>query len=157
MSATHATSRSQAAKRVTLVATYELGRQPFGLASPAAWLQAASLAPPAFTYQAYYPFNAELVPFWFMLPLGADGMSNLAVLLSSSGRNEEAEKLLRSVVQSHPEQYEVVYQLGLLLAEMGKYVEAEKHLAVAVKGMPNHPRAQRNLDAVRQHLAGAGR
>ena len=29
------------ASRVTLVATYELGRQPFGLASPAAWLQAA--------------------------------------------------------------------------------------------------------------------
>ena len=29
------------ATRVTLVATYELGRQPFGLASPAAWLQAA--------------------------------------------------------------------------------------------------------------------
>lgn len=29
--------------RVTLVATYELGRQPFGLASPAAWLREAGL------------------------------------------------------------------------------------------------------------------
>ena len=29
--------------RVTLVATYELGRQPFGLASPVAWLQAAGI------------------------------------------------------------------------------------------------------------------
>ena len=31
------------ASRVTLVATYELGRQPFGLASPAAWLREAGL------------------------------------------------------------------------------------------------------------------
>ena len=30
-------------RRVTLVATYELGRQPFGLASPAAWLREAGL------------------------------------------------------------------------------------------------------------------
>ena len=29
--------------RVTLVATYELGRQPFGLASPAAWLREAGV------------------------------------------------------------------------------------------------------------------
>ncbi len=29
--------------RVTLVATYELGRQPFGLASPAAWLREAGI------------------------------------------------------------------------------------------------------------------
>ena len=30
-------------RRVTLVATYELGRQPFGLASPAAWLREAAV------------------------------------------------------------------------------------------------------------------
>lgn len=35
------THRSQT--RVTLVATYELGRQPFGLASPAAWLRQAGI------------------------------------------------------------------------------------------------------------------
>ena len=28
------------AVRVVLISTYELGRQPFGLASPAAWLRA---------------------------------------------------------------------------------------------------------------------
>jgi len=27
--------------RILLISTYELGRQPFGLASPAAWLRAA--------------------------------------------------------------------------------------------------------------------
>ena len=33
--------RYNAAMRVTLISTYELGRQPFGLASPAAWLRRA--------------------------------------------------------------------------------------------------------------------
>ncbi len=67
MSATHAASRSQAIKRVTLVATYELGRQPFGLASPAAWLQEAGfrvtmvdLSREPFEPEA---FNADLVAF----------------------------------------------------------------------------------------------
>jgi radical SAM superfamily enzyme YgiQ (UPF0313 family) len=67
VSATHAASRSQAAKRVTLVATYELGRQPFGLASPAAWLQGAGfqvtmvdLSREPFEPEA---FNADLVAF----------------------------------------------------------------------------------------------
>jgi len=67
VSATHASPPSGAAKRVTLVATYELGRQPFGLASPAAWLQAAGflvtmvdLSREPFEPEA---FNADLVAF----------------------------------------------------------------------------------------------
>lgn len=67
MSATHASPPSGAAKRVTLVATYELGRQPFGLASPAAWLQAVGfrvtmvdLSREPFEPEA---FNADLVAF----------------------------------------------------------------------------------------------
>ncbi len=54
---------------------------------------------------------------------------NLAVLLNAQGRNEEAEVLLRSILDAYPEQYDVAYSLGLLLAEMGRYEEAERFLA----------------------------
>src|SRR5581483_10028816 len=41
LSDAHATSRRiMKTVRVVLISTYELGRQPFGLASPAAWLRA---------------------------------------------------------------------------------------------------------------------
>ena len=43
VSANHAVTTSMPSIRVTLVSTYDLGRQPFGLASPAAWLQAAGI------------------------------------------------------------------------------------------------------------------
>ena len=83
--------------------------------------------------------------------------ANLAVLLNAQGRNEEAEALLRSIVEAYPEQYDVFYSLGLLLAEMGRYPEAERSLSVAAAGMPDHPGAQRNLRAVREYLAQVGR
>ncbi len=79
--------------------------------------------------------------------------ANLAVLLNAQGRNDEAEALLRSILDAYPEQYDVAYSLGLLLAEMGRYPEAERLLAAAAAGMPDHPGAQRNLRAVREYLA----
>ena len=81
---------------------------------------------------------------------------NLAVLLSSQGRNDEAEVLLREVLEAYPEQHEVEYSMGLLLAEMGRYPEAESWLARAATGMPDHPGAQRNLSAIREYLAQVG-
>ena len=75
------------------------------------------------------------------------------MLLSAQGRNEEAEALLRSILEAYPEQYDVAYSLGLLLAEMGRYQEAESYLARAAAGMPGHAGAQRNLRAVRDYLA----
>lgn len=54
-------------KRVTLVATYELGRQPFGLASPAAWLEAAGFQVTTvdLSRERFEPeaFTADLVAF----------------------------------------------------------------------------------------------
>ena len=44
------------------------------------WLQQGSLSLPPFTYQGYYPHNAELLNLWFMLPLRGDAHANLAVL-----------------------------------------------------------------------------
>ncbi len=81
---------------------------------------------------------------------------NLAVLLSSQGRNEEAEILLREVLEAYPEQHEVEYSMGLLVAEMGRYPEAEYWLARAAAGMPDHPGAQRNLSAIREYLEELG-
>jgi predicted CXXCH cytochrome family protein len=82
--------------------------------------------------------------------------ANLAVMLNAQGRNEEAEALLRSILGAYPEQYDVAYSLGLLLAEMGRYEEAEAYLARAAAGMPDHPGAARNLQAVREYLARTG-
>jgi tetratricopeptide (TPR) repeat protein len=82
--------------------------------------------------------------------------ANLAVLLNAEGRNDEAEALLRSILESYPEQHEVAYSLGLLLAEMGRYVEAERWLTQAATGMPDHPGARRNLRAIREYLAQIG-
>jgi tetratricopeptide (TPR) repeat protein len=79
--------------------------------------------------------------------------ANLAVLLNARGENEEAEALLRSILDAYPEQFEVAYSLGLLLAEMDRYVEAESYLAQAAAGMPEHTGARRNLRAVREYLA----
>jgi len=79
--------------------------------------------------------------------------ANLAVLLNARGENDEAEALLRSILDAYPEQHEVAYSLGLLLAEMGRYVEAESFLARAAAGMPGHPGADRNLLAIREYLA----
>ena len=42
--------------------------------------------------------------------------ANLAVLYNTQGRNEEAMRLLREVLDAYPEQYESAYSLGLLLA-----------------------------------------
>ncbi len=59
--------RSGPATRVTLVSTYELGRQPFGLASPAAWLQAAGFEVTTvdLSREVFVPeaFQADLVAF----------------------------------------------------------------------------------------------
>jgi len=82
--------------------------------------------------------------------------ANLAVLLNGQGRNDEAEALLRSILEAYPEQHDVAYSLGLLLAEMGHYVEAEALLSRAAAGMPGHPGAQRNLQAIREYLAQRG-
>ena len=82
--------------------------------------------------------------------------ANLAVLLNARGLNDEAEALLRSILEAYPEQYDVAYSLGLLLAEMGRYPEAERYLTLAAAGMPGHPGAERNLRAIREYLARVG-
>jgi tetratricopeptide (TPR) repeat protein/formylmethanofuran dehydrogenase subunit E len=68
---------------------------------------------------------------------------NLAMLYNRQGKNREAEKLLREVVDREPGLYEVSYSLGLLLAEMQQYQDAEHYLGRAASGM-NYGRAHYN-------------
>ena len=69
--------------------------------------------------------------------------ANLAMLYNSQGKNQEAEKLLREVVDQEPELYEISYSLGLLLAEMQQYEAAELYLGRAAAGI-NYARAYYN-------------
>lgn len=82
---------------------------------------------------------------------------NLAVILNGQKRNDEAEVLLREVLDAYPENHQVAYSYGLLLAEMGRYDEAETWLARAAAGMPGHPGAARNLTEIRRYLASIGK
>ena len=69
---------------------------------------------------------------------------NLAMHYNQTGKNKEAEKLLREVVAEQPRMYEIAYSLGLLLAEMENYTEAAKYLGQAADGMPGYSRARYN-------------
>jgi hypothetical protein len=48
---------------------------------PAHWLSTRCIELPAFTYQSYFPMNAELVATWFMLPFHADAYASLVGML----------------------------------------------------------------------------
>ena len=48
---------------------------------PAHWLTTRSIDLPPFTYQSYFPMNAELIATWFMLPFHADAYASLAGML----------------------------------------------------------------------------
>ncbi len=44
----------------------------------ASWLQGGPFHLPTENFHAYYPFNAELLALWFMLPTGTDALAGLA-------------------------------------------------------------------------------
>ncbi|MDA7823693.1 tetratricopeptide repeat protein [Opitutales bacterium] len=71
---------------------------------------------------------------------------NLATLLSSQGRNEEAEKLLRESVRIQPTWGQIHYSLGLLLAEdRARLAEAIRSLERASGYLPQNSRVTYNL------------
>ncbi len=77
---------------------------------------------------------------------------NLAVLLSSQGRNDEAEALLREVVRDFPENADALRSLGLLRAEMGDAEEALDLLERASRQQPTNARLHYNLGLLLQQL-----
>jgi hypothetical protein len=48
--------------------------------TPAHWLQAGRIELAPYNYHAYFPFGAELLAAWFMLPFGTDTFASLAGL-----------------------------------------------------------------------------
>lgn len=50
-------------------------------ALPAHWLQNGAIDYAPYTFQAYYPLNAELVSLWLLAPLHADAQASLALAL----------------------------------------------------------------------------
>ncbi|UCG51629.1 MAG: tetratricopeptide repeat protein, partial [Candidatus Latescibacterota bacterium] len=82
--------------------------------------------------------------------------ANLAVLYSSKGQYNKAERLLREILHDFPNQYDSAYSLGLLLAEMNRHDEAVVYLEQASAGMPDRPRVFYNLGLMLQHLGRTG-
>jgi predicted CXXCH cytochrome family protein len=80
--------------------------------------------------------------------------SNLALLLAQQGKGDEAEKLLREVVEAYPSNGEGAYSLGLLLAEKGDIAGAATFLSRAAAGLPRDARVHYNAGLA---LARAGR
>jgi tetratricopeptide (TPR) repeat protein len=99
--------------------------------------------------QAYYESAIEIDDLFY------PAKANLAVLLSAQGRNDEAERLLREILDAYPDQYDSAYSLGLLLAEMDRYEEAAGLLRRAASGLPDAARIFYNLGLVEQHLGRA--
>jgi tetratricopeptide (TPR) repeat protein len=91
-------------------------------------------------FQAEYYYREALLIDDLFIP----AKTNLAVILNSQGRNDEAERLLTQVLEADPEQYEVAYSMGLLLAEMGRIDEAVAFLGRAASGLPTRARIQYN-------------
>ncbi len=94
---------------------------------------------------------------YYRIAVGIDDLSippkvNLALLLNGTGRNAEAERLLREVLEAYPDQYEVAYNLGLLLAEMGQIEEGTEYLGRASDGLPGRARIHYNYGLAAQSI-----
>ena len=78
---------------------------------------------------------------------------SLAMLNAQQGDNDEAEQLLREVLDDYPEQYDAVYSLALLLVGVGRVDESLPYLAQAAEGMPRQSRVQYNYGLLLAQLS----
>jgi pentatricopeptide repeat protein len=62
----------------------------------------------------------------------------------SKGQDEEAESLLREILDAYPEQHDVAYSLALLLVASGQREEALTYFDQAAEGITGHSRIQYN-------------
>jgi len=74
------------------------------------------------------------------------------MLYNRQGKNQLAEKLLKEVVAAYPDQYDVMYSLGLLQAEMKNFEQAAIYLREAAKGLPDRARIRYNLGILLQRI-----
>ncbi len=85
-------------------------------------------------------------------------LSNLAALLRRKQRTEEAERLLREVIQSNPGFISAYINLGSLLIERGALGDAQRLLVQALKLQPESVDALVNLGIIfyKQNLSSQG-
>ena len=77
---------------------------------------------------------------------------NLAITYSQIGKSNEAEILLRDLIENHPELSDSYYYLGLLLAEKKNYDEAVIYMQKASQLMPERSRINYNSGLMLQYL-----
>ncbi|MBI5017337.1 MAG: tetratricopeptide repeat protein [Deltaproteobacteria bacterium] len=77
----------------------------------------------------------------------------LAIALHREGRQGEAERIYRAVLEAAPEHPDALNFLGVLSHQQGRSAEAERLLRSAVEQAPDHPDALNNLGNV---LEGTG-
>jgi len=110
--------------RILLVSTYELGRQPFGLASPAAWLRKAG-AEVACLDLARQPMDEEALraadAVAFYLPMHT--ATRLAIPVIRRTREVNAEAHLCAYGLYAPVNAELLRQLGVRTITGGEFEE----------------------------------
>jgi predicted CXXCH cytochrome family protein len=77
---------------------------------------------------------------------------NLANLYNATGRNRDAERILREGIARVPAEGELYYSLGLLLAEEQRLDEAVTALGKAAALLPHRARVQYNHGLALQHV-----
>ena len=79
------------------------------------------------------------------------GRNNLAMVLYRQGKKAEAEQEFKTLTQTHPNDAQAWYSLGLLVAEdASRLKEAIQYLEKAVELNPNSERMRRNLEQARR-------
>ena len=81
------------------------------------------------------------------------GRNNLAMVLYRQGKKAEAEKEFKTLTQTHPNDAQAWYSLGLLVAEdKTRLKEAVQYLEKAVELNPNSKHMRRNLEQARKAI-----
>ena len=79
------------------------------------------------------------------------GRNNLAMVLYHQGKKAEAEKEFKTLTQTHPNDAQAWYSLGLLVAEdNSRLKEAIQYLEKAVELNPNSKRMRDNLEQAKK-------
>ncbi len=87
----------------------------------------------------------------------ADALLQRAVSLHQAGRLDEAERLYRDLLRTHPGLAAASHNLGALALQRGQALAALPHLAQALQAMPGRPEYRRSGAHALQGLLDAGR
>src|SRR5581483_8343251 len=74
--------------------------------------------------------------------------TGLTTLLERTGRASDASKWLQEVIKVHPNDPDLLNEMGNVASTSGNYMEAENYYRKAVQQDPNHLGAHKNLGLV---------